>query len=153
MQPFAVASTQDATKHSPGMFFPNQRFGASVSCTSCNSLSGCNRRNVIKLHCLGNKKLEDCFGGPLFAAIRSGKHSRCYKTKTGWSKTPTRFCFILFDFDIFCCINFFLWLFFWNSQRKNTVLKFTFNVSLVYVAYIKASFTSAGITLSADVFR
>ncbi|CDD63571.1 unknown [Firmicutes bacterium CAG:341] len=86
MQPFAVASTQDATKHSPGMFFPNQRFGASVSCTSCNSLSGCNRRNVIKLHCLGNKKLEDCFGGPLFAAIRSGKHPRCYKTKT-----PTRF--------------------------------------------------------------
>ena len=96
MQPFAVASTQDATKHSPGMFFPNQRFGASVSCTSCNSLSGCNRRNVIKLHCLGNKKLEDCFGSPLFAAIRSGKHSRCYKTKTGWSKTPTRFCFVLF---------------------------------------------------------
>ena len=70
LQPFAVASTQDATKHSPGMFFPNQRFGASVSCTSCNSLSGCNRRNVIKLHCLGNKKLEDCLGGPLFAAIQ-----------------------------------------------------------------------------------
>ena len=91
LQPFAVASTQDATKHSPGMFFPNQRFGASVSCTSCNSLSGCYCRNVIKLHCLGNKRLEDCFGGPLFAAIRSGKHPRCYKTKTGWSKTPTRF--------------------------------------------------------------
>ena len=90
MQPFAVASAQDATKHSPGMFFPNQRFGASVSCTSCNSRSGCNRRNVIKLHCLGNKKLEDCFGGPLFAAIRSGKRPRCYKTKTGWSFTPTR---------------------------------------------------------------
>ncbi len=70
MQPFAVASTQDATKHSPGMFFPNQRFGASVSCTSCNSLSGCYCRNVIKLHLLGNKRLEDCFGGPLFAAIQ-----------------------------------------------------------------------------------
>ena len=81
MQPFAVASTQDATKHSPGMFFPNQRFGASVSCTSCNSLSGCYCRNVIKLHLLGNKRLEDCFGGPLFAAVRSGKHPRCYKTK------------------------------------------------------------------------
>jgi len=79
LQPFAVASTQDATKHSPGMFFPNQRFGASVSCTSCNSLSGCYCRNVIKLHCLGNKRLEDRFGGPLFAAVRSGKHSRCYK--------------------------------------------------------------------------
>mgnify|MGYP006981376898 CR=1 FL=1 len=147
MQPFAVASTQDATKHSPGMFFPNQRFGASVSCTSCNSLSGCNRRNVIKLHLLGNKRLEDRFGGPLFAPDQDSTK------QNGLEQSSNPFCFILFDFDIFCCINFFLWLFFWNSQFKNTVLKFTFNVSLVYVAYIKASLTSAGITLSADVFR
>lgn|GEM_PF-1924932 len=93
MQPFAVASTQDATKHSPGMFFPNQRFGASVSCTSCNSLSGCNCRNVIKLHyLLGNKKLEDCFGSPLFAAIQDA-----VKQKNGleFYSNPFLFCFVL----------------------------------------------------------
>lgn len=90
MQPFAVASTQDATKHSPGMFFPNQRFGASVSCTSCNSLSGCNRRNVIKLHLLGNKKLEDCFGSPLFAAIQDAVKQK----RVGVLLQPVLFYFI-----------------------------------------------------------
>ena len=99
MQPFAVASTQDATKHSPGMFFPNQRFGALVSCTSCNSLSGCNRRNVIELHCLGNKRLEDCFGGPLFAAVRSGKHQDATKQKrVGALLQPVLFYFIRFRY-------------------------------------------------------
>ena len=52
--------------------------------------TGCNRRNVIKLHLLGNKKIRGLLRQSSFCS-----RSRCCKTKTGWSKAPTPFCFVL----------------------------------------------------------